>query len=89
MQGANEAGKREVSYMAQGNEQYLVCNTTREQREKIVLSALGCSETGCEECSGCGIYGAGNPLDIYQDYIDGIKEISEVNEAIRLTLFRG
>ena len=75
--------------MKQNNEAYLICNTTREQRERIVLNALGCGETDCEECSGCGLYGAGSPLDMYEDYIEGKKEISEVNESIRLTLFRG
>lgn len=75
--------------MKRENEQYLICNTTREQRERIVLDALGCSETGCEECSGCGLYGAGSPLDMYEDYIEGKREIHEINEAIRLTLFRG
>ena len=75
--------------MAQESEQYLIRNTTREQREKIVLRALGCEDTGCEECSGCGIYGAGSPQDMYLEYIEGKKEISEVNETIRLTLFRG
>ena len=75
--------------MKQESEQYLVINTTREQRERIVLNALGCGETGCEECSGCGLYGAGSPLEMYEDYIEGKREISEVNERIRLTLFRG
>lgn len=75
--------------MQQGSEAYLICNTTREQRERIVLYALGCGETSCEECSGCGLYGAGSPLDMYEDYIEGRKEISEVNESIRLTMFRG
>lgn len=74
--------------MAQG-EEFRIANTTREQRERIVLRAMGCDETGCEECSGCGIYGAGSPQDMYLDYIEGKKEISEVNEKIRLTLFRG
>jgi len=75
--------------LKQESEQYLVINTTREQRERIVLNALGCDETGCEECSGCGLYGAGSPLAMYEDYIEGKREISEVNERIRLTLFRG
>lgn len=80
---------QEHKELKQGSEAYLICNTTREQRERIVLNALGCGETGCEECSGCGLYGAGSPLDMYEDYIEGKKEISEVNESIRLTMFRG
>lgn len=74
--------------MTQGDE-FLISNTTREQREKIVLNALGCGETGCEECSGCGLYGAGSPLDMYEDYIEGRREIEEINNSIRTTLFRG
>lgn len=52
---------------------YLIKDTTREERLKIVRDSLG--EEGCANCGGCSL-GAGE--DMYQDYIDGIREISEI-----------
>jgi len=53
------------------DEKYLIKNTTREQREKIIRDALSCNGVSCEECSACDAYGAVNPLEMYQPYIDG------------------
>jgi hypothetical protein len=61
-------------------DQFLIKNTTKEQREKIIRDSLGCGGGGCENCSACGVYGAGDPYDMYQSYIDGQKEISEINQ---------
>lgn len=58
-------------------EEFLIQNTTREQREKIVKDSLGYSEIGCEECSGA--YG----YEMYQPYIDGEKELEEITQAFR------
>ena len=55
----------------------LIKDTTREEREQIVKSSLECGG-GCENCSSCWL-GGGSPWDIYQDYIDGKKEIREIN----------
>ena len=55
----------------------LIKDTTREEREDIIRSSLDCGG-GCENCSSCWL-GGGSPWDIYQDYIDGKKEISEIN----------
>jgi len=59
-------------------EKFLIKNTTREEREQIVMRSLSCGGGGCDECSGCGIYGAGSALDMYQPYIDGEKELAEI-----------
>jgi len=64
-------------------EQYLIKNTTKEQREKIVKAALSCGGGGCENCSSCGVYGAVDPYDMYQPYIDGVKEIADINREFR------
>ncbi len=64
-------------------DKYLIKNTTREQREQIVRDSLGCGAGSCENCSACGAYGAVNPYDMYQPYIDGEKELAEINEAYR------
>ncbi|MCR5460786.1 MAG: hypothetical protein K6F51_12910 [Acetatifactor sp.] len=56
----------------------LIKDTTREEREQIIKSSLDCGG-GCENCTGCWL-GGGSPWDIYQDYIDGKREIREINE---------
>lgn len=65
-------------------DKYLIKNTTREQREEIVRRSLDCSDSaGCENCSGCGIYGAGDPIDFYMPYINGEKELKELTMSFR------
>jgi len=66
-------------------DEYLIKNTTREQREQIVRNALSCGGEGCESCSGCG---GADPLDLYQPYIDGIKEIAEVTKEFNARYVR-
>ena len=55
---------------------YLIKDTTREERERIVEESIG-NITG--SCDGC----MAGLADMYQDYIDGKKEISEINMAFR------
>ena len=50
----------------------LIADTTREERERIVAESIGNIEGACDGCSP-GIIG------MYQDYIDGRKELREVN----------
>ena len=69
-------------------EQYRIKNTTREQRTKIVRDSLGCGGGGCENCSSCGVYGAGDPFAMYQPYVDGEKEIEEINNEFKARYFR-
>lgn len=69
-------------------DQFLIKNTTREQREEIVKRSLGCGGEGCENCSACGVYGAADPFDMYQPYIDGEKEISEINDAFKASYLK-
>ena len=55
----------------------LIKDTTKDEREEIIKSSLDCGG-GCENCSSCWL-GGGSPWDIYQDYIDGKKELKELN----------
>ena len=55
----------------------LIKDTTREERERLVLEAIGCGG-GCENCSSCWL-GGGSPDEIYRDYIEGKRELSEIN----------
>ena len=62
----------------------LIKDTTREERERIIRGALwGDCGSECEFCSGCDNLGGGRVDDIYQPYIDGVKEIAEINMEYR------
>ena len=54
----------------------LIKDTTREEREKIVAESLGYT---CGSCDGC----AAGLADMYQDYIDGKRELREINMSFR------
>ena len=64
-------------------DKYLIKNTTREERELIIKRSLSCGSGGCDACSGCGVFGAGDPYDMFQPYIDGELEIKEINQTYR------
>lgn len=55
---------------------YLINETTREEREQIVAEAIGNINGGCDGCM-AGL------ADMYQDYIDGRKEIKDINMEFR------
>jgi len=60
-----------------GNEKYLIKNTTKEERQKIVSGAIVVSMLDSKEPSD-------DDKKLYQKYIDGKKEISEIlQEAIK------
>ena len=60
----------------------LIADTTREEREKIVEDSVGNISALCDGCS-AGI------LDMYQAYIDGKKELREVNMEFRANFISG
>ena len=51
---------------------YLIAETTREEREKIVAESLGNIEANCDGCMA-------RLAEMYQEYIDGTKEIRDIN----------
>lgn len=63
------------------SKKYLIKDTTRQEREALVREGLFCDANECESCSACGKYGAGDMLEIYQPYIDGEKELFEINSG--------
>ncbi|MCD7954719.1 MAG: hypothetical protein LUG93_02985 [Lachnospiraceae bacterium] len=65
----------------------LVKDTTKEEREAIIRQSLDC-DGGCENCSSCWL-GGGNPLEMYQRYIDGEMEIWEINAEYNARYLRG
>ena len=51
---------------------YLIKDTTREERQKIVEDSLGNISANCDGCM-AGL------AEMYQEYIDGRKEIRDIN----------
>ena len=54
----------------------LIRDTTKEQRERIVADSIGNINGLCDGCSP-GI------IEMYQDYIDGKKELREINAGFQ------
>ncbi len=54
----------------------LIKDTTKEERERIVAESIGNINGSCDGCmSGL--------ADMYQDYIDGKREIRDINMEFR------
>ena len=66
----------------------LIRDTTREEREQIVRQGLAACGSSCEGCNGCDNLGGGRVDTIYQPYIDGEKELWEINAEYRHGLVR-
>ena len=60
----------------------LIKDTTREDRERIVAESIGNISGLCDGCSP-GI------IEMYQDYIDGKKELREINADFRARYMSG
>jgi hypothetical protein len=67
----------------------LIKDTTRAEREEIIRQSLAACGGACDYCNGCDNMGGGRIETLYQPYIDGIKEISEINAEYRRGLVRG
>ena len=66
----------------------LIKDTTREERIRIVNQSLQVCGQTCEFCNGCDNLGGGLVGSYFQPYIDGEKEISELNAAYHRGLVR-
>jgi hypothetical protein len=67
----------------------LIKDTTREERIRIVRKALSACGQECEFCNGCDNLGGGDVEKFYQPYIDGEKEISELNRKYNARFVQG
>lgn len=61
---------------------YLIQDTTKEERQQIVAESLGNISASCDGCM-AGL------AEMYQDYIDGKKEIREINIEFNARYVRG
>jgi len=50
----------------------LIADTTREERERIVAESIGNIDGACDGCSP-------GLIEMYKDYIEGKKELRQVN----------
>lgn len=61
---------------------YLISETTKEERERIVEESIGNISGTCDGCpSGL--------VEMYQDYIDGKKELREINMEFNARYVKG
>ena len=58
----------------------LIKDTTREQRQEIVCRGLAACGGSCDGCNSCGNLGGGRVEEIYRPYIEGEKELWQINE---------
>lgn len=61
---------------------YLIKDTTREERQKIVEESLGTISGTCDGCM-TGL------AEMYQEYIEGRKEIRDINMEFNARYVRG
>lgn len=61
-------------------DRYLIKNTTREERLRIVKESLGV-DVDCEGFDG-------GLADMYDDYVEGLKELSQINAEFRGHYFK-
>ena len=61
---------------------YLIAETTREEREKIVAESLGNIEANCDGCM-AGL------AEMYKYYIDGKKELRQINMEFNARYVKG
>ena len=58
------------------NHSLLIKDTTKEEREQIVADSLGNIHGACDGCA-IGL------AEMYQDYIDGKRELRDINMSFR------
>ena len=60
----------------------LIADTTREERAQIVAESIGNIDGLCDGCSP-------GLIEMYQEYIDGRKELREINMEFNARYTRG
>lgn len=60
----------------------LIAETTMEEREQIVADSIGCIDGLCDGCSP-------GLIRMYQDYIEGRRELREINREFHARYMTG
>lgn len=63
----------------EGIKSILIKDTTRDERIRIVNKSLEVCGQECQFCNGCDNIGGGRTETFYRPYIDGEKELREIN----------
>ena len=61
----------------------LIKDTTKEERIRIVQEGLSQGGGACDFCNGCDNLGGGAVDSFYEPYINGEKELRQLNEEYR------
>jgi hypothetical protein len=61
----------------------LIKDTTKEERIQIVQQGLNQCGGACDFCNGCDNLGGGSVDSFYEPYINGEKELRQLNEEYR------
>ena len=61
----------------------LIKDTTKEERIRIVQEGLSQCGGACDFCNGCDNLGGGAVDSFYEPYINGEKELRQLNEEYR------
>lgn len=61
----------------------LIKDTTKEERIRIVQEGLNQCGGACDFCNGCDNLGGGSVDAFYEPYINGEKELRQLNEEYR------
>ena len=81
-----EKYQRNINKQSEGRENimagYLIKDTTREEREKIVEESLGNISANCDGCMA-------RLAEMYQEYIEGRKEIRDINMEFNTRYVKG
>ncbi len=67
----------------------LIKDTTKEERMKIVAQSLSFCGGMCDFCGACDNIGGGSIDDLYRPYIEGEKEIAEINREYDRGIVKG
>ena len=57
----------------------LIKDTTKEERIRIVNQGLSQCGGACDFCNGCDNIGGGRMDSYFEPYINGVKELQELN----------
>lgn len=60
----------------------MIADTTREEREQVVAESIGNIDGACDGCSP-------GLIEMYKDYIEGRKELREVNMEFQARYMSG
>lgn len=70
----------------------LIKDTTKEERLRIISDLYKCKNGDCDNCGLCKIFVGTTAIEVYHDYIEGIRELDEVsrefNQKRMKSLFR-